>query len=349
MKRMLILVDLALIFILGGLFVEMIFLRWIVPRGHLATLVALAIVVMGFLLSYRLLGSVHYVPEGHVAVIERAGRFHGIARPGTVLLIPLTDRVRTQVATHERIVECCHDNVRAVGGVSLSSISVIVRYQVGPKDEDIRRAVYNVHNWEEALKSQIQAAVHSVVAGMQLPSDILGMGEAPRSRQDLNKRIQTELSLLVQDWGISINSVQVTKLDVKDEILQGINAERKAEKDARLERIKAEAKADSIRQVEQARLEAWAGMLNRVLETIGGDLRSDARSFLAARYIEVLHYIEALDQMARGDGTKVMAPQPPEFLLGVPELRIGGSGAAETPAASDAAKPSSGDAAARAA
>nr|MCU0256917.1 SPFH domain-containing protein [Vicinamibacterales bacterium] len=102
------------------------------------------------------------VPEGHVCLVERVGRFERALSPGVSIIVPFVDRVRVKVPLGERI-----RDLPAADAVSLDNRTVTLAGQVRYRVVDPRRAVYDVADYEEAVVTAAMRALRAAVGRVE--------------------------------------------------------------------------------------------------------------------------------------------------------------------------------------
>ena len=207
-------------------------------------LCSIAIGALAFGLPRSLKAMLYQVKEGTVAVIERGGAFHRIAKPGPTLL-GLFDTVRAEVPMHEIIFECEPQHVLTGSAIPID-VEMVMSYQIIRDSEAIRRAVYNIYNWREATERRAIAALHTAIGEFQLLAQI--KGEAPsvgNVQVFVSNRVREILERETEKWGVAINQVYLRNIQLTELVTDILYGEDTAKRLARIERIKAQGEREA--------------------------------------------------------------------------------------------------------
>jgi len=157
----------------------------------------------------------YQVREGVIAIIERGGAFHGIAKPGPILLGPF-DSVRAEIPIYEIIFECEPQHALTKSAVPLE-VEMVLSYQVMRDSEAIRRAVYNVYDWREATEKEAIAALHTVIGGFSLLNENSSIGDM---QSYVSNEVQEMLGKEAERWGVNINRVYLRNIRVSEMVAE---------------------------------------------------------------------------------------------------------------------------------
>lgn len=173
---------------------------------------------------------ISWIPEGHSAVIEYFGRFSHVQKPGFYFYIPviyttkdlpswgrvanksgyLIEQSEQQTSTPTRYCQT-KDNVTVKANTS-----------IGWQIVDPKKAVYAT----DRLPSMIaDLALNSLRASV----GTLSLHEVFSSRDELNKKINSDLAETVNNWGIKLTRVEIQELTYTDEIAKAMMAKMVAE------------------------------------------------------------------------------------------------------------------------
>lgn len=156
----------------------------------IAFLVLLAVVALVVAAS-----AMRTIPQSHVGVIQRMGRFQATHEAGTILMLPGIDRMEL-VDMRERTLSIpqkltTRDNQTVDVRISLF-------YQV----MDARLATYEVADLPRALEELATATVsHDINA---LPA-----AEVPGSAADIQGRLKAVLNEAAGRWGVRVNQAEL--------------------------------------------------------------------------------------------------------------------------------------------
>lgn len=285
------------------------------------------LVVVLLMVAIILLRAIRIVPQATVLVIERLGKFHGLATSGLNIIFPLIDRPRTvywtmmrpglsHIDLREQFIDLPAQPVITRDNVTVS-VDSIVYFQI----TDAIKAVYEVADLTGSIIQLTVTAMRNVMGEMDLDHTL-------SSRDIINSKLRLILDEATTKWGVKITRVEVKNInppeDIRITMEKQMTAERnrralvlqaEGEKQAAIARAEGEkmaaiAKAEgekesSILRAEgaaQARLrsaEAESEALRRIAEAIGqiGD---------PAHYLITARYIDSLKEMASSPNSKVI-------------------------------------------
>jgi regulator of protease activity HflC (stomatin/prohibitin superfamily) len=256
---------------------------------------------------------VRVVPQGYAGVIERLGRFHKVASPGLVYLMPFIDRIR-YVSLKEQVDEYKPQPVITSDNVTVT-IDAILYFQI----IDPARSLYEVEDYFVALELLTMTTLRDIIGEMTLD-------ECLTSRERINARLRGVLDDATGKWGIKVTRVEIRTIQPPAEIQSAMEKQMKAERDKRAAILEAEG-------VKQSRiLKAEGEKRARILEAEGEKeaavLRAEGRAqayknlFGALKEIGIddkviaVRYLEALEKVADGKATKLILPIEATGILG---------------------------------
>jgi regulator of protease activity HflC (stomatin/prohibitin superfamily) len=261
------------------------------------------ILILGalFLLLCLFLG-VRIVPQREKYVVERFGRLHSVLGPGINLIIPFLDVVRHKVSVLER--QLPNESQDAItSDNALVRVETSVFYRVTEPE----RTVYRIRDVDGAVQTTIAGIVRSEIGKMELD-------EVQSNRSNLIGQIKVLVEEAVNDWGIEVTRAEILDVNLdtatREAMLQQLNAERarrasvtEAEGHKRATELNADAELYAAEQQAKARrvladAEAYATQV--VAEAIS------THGVEAAQYQVALKQVEAVTEMARGQGQQTI-------------------------------------------
>lgn len=256
---------------------------------------------------------VRIVPQGYAGVIERLGRFHKVASPGLVYLMPFMDRIR-YVSLKEQVDEYKPQPVITSDNVTVT-IDAILYFQI----VDPARSLYEVENYFVALELLTMTTLRDIIGEMTLD-------ECLTSRERINARLRGVLDDATGKWGIKVTRVEIRTIQPPAEIQSAMEKQMKAERDKRAAILEAEGVKQS--RVLKAEGEKRARILEAEGEKEAAVLRAEGRAqayknlFGALKEIGIndkviaVRYLEALEKVADGKATKLILPVEATGVLG---------------------------------
>ncbi len=276
----------------------------------LATLVLIAAVLFFAYLVRRTLLIVH---QAEVAVVERLGRFHRVARSGLNTMLPFMDTIRRRVDLREQFITIPPQPVISKDNVTIAVDNVLYFQVLDPE-----AAVYSVNNFAGAIENLVQTTLRSIIGDMNLD-------ETLSNRDGINAHLQEKLDRETNAWGVKVHRIEIKQIDPPREIKEAMEKQMRAERDKRAAITLAEAQkqaqileaegyrtatvtraeAERQRAILQAEGQAQAVVTVRTAEARGLTMLKDAG---ADATVLTLKAFEALAQMAQGSATTILIP-----------------------------------------
>ncbi|CAN0034760.1 unnamed protein product [Pylaiella littoralis] len=191
------------------------------------------------------------IPNAEIGVIERLGKYQGLAQPGFTCILWPFDKIVAKLSTRVQQLDVrmetkTKDNVFVTAVVS-------VQYQ------PIKAKIYDAFYRLTDPKAQIRSYVYDVVRST-LPK--LDLDQAFDSKEDIAIAVKNQLEEVMQEYGYQILQALVTDMD-PDTRVKGAMNEINASKRLR-EAATNKAEADKIMQVKAAEAEAESKYLSGV-------------------------------------------------------------------------------------
>ncbi|NYH80720.1 regulator of protease activity HflC (stomatin/prohibitin superfamily) [Actinopolyspora biskrensis] len=272
------------------------------------------------------------VPQATSAVIERLGRFRGVAHPGLNMLVPFLDRVRAKIDLREQVVSFPPQSVITQDNLTVS-IDTVVYFQV----TESRSAVYEISNYIDGVEQLTTTTLRNVVGGMSLE-------ETLTSRDQINGQLRGVLDSETGRWGIRVARVELKAIDPPPSIQDSMEKQMRADREKRAMILNAEGERESAiktaegqkqSQILSAEGAKQAAILNaegerqsNILRSQGeraskylmaqGESKAIEKTFAAVKRSKptpemlAYQYLQTLPEMAQGDANKVWVV-PSEF------------------------------------
>lgn len=258
------------------------------------------------------------VPQSKVLLVERLGKYTRTLHSGINFIVPFLDSIPDRsnpIDISEQQLAIANQNV-----TSSDNVRIRLDIQAFYRITDAAHFKYRIEDGRQAIKTTIDATVRALVGRRtldQLNSD----------RLQLATEIADEVKATSAEWGVSMNRVEITDVEVVDQefadsMRKQATAERErrgtiinAEAEAQRIRLEAEAQAQAIRLEADARLykaqkeaeatrvtaeaQAWA------LATKGASLETEGAKF--AQQSEILRaQVDALQSVGGADNAKIV-------------------------------------------
>jgi regulator of protease activity HflC (stomatin/prohibitin superfamily) len=284
----------------------------------LTTIVLIAVILF---LAYVARRSLLIVHQAEVAVVERLGRFHRVARSGLNTMLPFMDTIRRRVDLREQFITVPPQPVITKDNVTIS-VDNVLYFQV----MDPERAVYSVNNFAGAIENLVQTTLRSIIGDMNLD-------ETLSNREGINAKLQEKLDRETNAWGVKVHRIEIKQIDPPREIKEAMEKQMRAERDKRAAITQAEAQkqsqileaegyrtatvtraeAERQRAILEAEGQAQAVVTVRNAEARGLVMLKEAGADSAVLTLKAL---EALAQMAQGNAATIVVPSDIAALAG---------------------------------
>jgi regulator of protease activity HflC (stomatin/prohibitin superfamily) len=249
--------------------------------------------------------SVKVVRQSEVHIIERFGKFHRKAESGLNIVIPLLDKVAHQIDLRTIVVDSPPQAVITKDNVTMD-IDTVVYYQV----TDPYKSVYEIQNLQQAIRYLITTTLRDIIGTIELDQTL-------SSRDEINNRLRLALDEATDNWGVRVERVEVKTIDLPPDIKDAMEKQMRAEREKRAEILEAEGKkqaaietAEGNKTAQILNAEAQAEAIRKVAlaeaERISKVYKALKESNIDGSILSV-KYIEALNEMAKGDN-KVFMP-----------------------------------------
>jgi regulator of protease activity HflC (stomatin/prohibitin superfamily) len=297
----------------------------------------LVLLVVALLVIVILVRSVRIVRQAQVYVIERLGKFHRLMESGIHIVVPFIDRIVSIKDLREMVVDFPPQSMITKDNVSIQ-IDTVVYFQI----TDPVRNQYEIANPILAIENLTATTLRNLVGELDLD-------ETLTSRDTVNAKLRTVLDEATDKWGIKVNRVEIKNIippkDILDAMERQMRAERlrreavltaQGEKEAKIlqaEGIKqatilnAEAEREAqIRRAEgerQAQILRAIGEAEAILKIAEAKAEGQKRIYEAIKQAEPtkevvqIRSMEALENVANGQATKLVIPSDATSLLGM--------------------------------
>ena len=293
-----------------------------------------AVVLAAF---FFLRAALRVVPQAHVMIIERMGRYHRTLASGLNLVIPLIDKPSPfLIRTQGRLTLLNHVDMREMV-LGLDSEQVITRDNVGMgvgsviyyQVIDPVKAKYEIQDVGYAIDQLTRTNLRNLMGGLTLD-------ESLTSRDHVNVRLREVLDEASEKWGVKVTRVEIREIDPPKAISDSMALQMQAERERRAQVTTAEGqKQGAVLRAEgekAAKILAAEGDRDSQIARAEGDRQSEilrasgnaqalTTQFKAINeagvspQILALKYIEALQSMSSGNN-KVFIPYEATALLG---------------------------------
>ena len=289
-----------------------------------------------FIIFIIAITSIRIVQQSTVGIISRLGKFNRKAEMGVNFVIPFIEGMSAKINLREQVVDFPPQPVITSDNVTMQ-IDTVVYFQV----TDPVRFTYEISNPMSAIENLTATTLRNIIGELDLDATLT-------SRDIINTKMRSILDEATDKWGIRINRVELKNImppkEIRDTMEKQMRAERErresilraegekrsavlkaegekeaailnaeAEKEAAIRRaegqkqsqiLKASGEAEGILLVEKAKGEGIKLVYNAIKESDPTNEVIKIRS------------LEALEQLANGQATKLVVPSEVVGILG---------------------------------
>jgi regulator of protease activity HflC (stomatin/prohibitin superfamily) len=184
--------------------------------------------------------SVRKLDEWERAVVLRFGKFHKVKGPGLFLLAPLADREAQVVDIRIRVTDFSAQETLTCDSVTVT-VDAVCFWLVW----DPQKAVLEVEDYTEAVVLSSKTALRNAVGSHDL-STFLEHGEV------IQKQIQEEVDRKTTEWGITIQHIEITDIQIPEELQGSLSRLAQAEREKKGRVLLAEAEIEIAKKLEKA-------------------------------------------------------------------------------------------------
>ena len=253
-------------------------IMWYIPIGVI-------IIILSFLREVK-----HY----ERGVILTMGKFTGIRGAGWSVIVPIFQKMQ-KVDMRVKAVDVPDQKVITKDNVS-ASINAVIYYKVS----DAAKAVLEVENFYHAVSQLAQTTMRNIVGGAELD-------EVLSKRDELSARIQEIIDQETDDWGITVENVELKDFFLPEDMERTIAKQAEAERERRSVIIKAQgevAAAENMAKAAQMLSDSPGALHLRTLQSLN-DLSSDqSNTVVFAVPLEILRAVESANGLMQSITTE---------------------------------------------
>lgn len=160
-------------------------------------------------------------------VVFRLGRVQNSRGPGITYVIPFIEKGIT-VDIRIKTLDIPKQEVMSIDNVPVSVNAICYYRVINP-----RKAVMTVRNYNENIFQLAQATTRSVVGESHLD-------EVLSNRTKLNARIREMIEEMVENWGLSVEDIEIKDVELPESMKRAMARQAEAERDKRGRIIMAE-------------------------------------------------------------------------------------------------------------
>jgi len=269
--------------------------------------------------------SVRIINQARAGIIERLGKFHGVAQTGVNILIPFIDHMKVIIDLREQLADYPPQPVITKDNVTMM-IDTVVYFQV----TDPVKYAYEHANPRGAIENLAATTLRNIVGEMDLD-------ETLTSRDTVNAKLREILDEATDKWGIKVTRVEIKNIapprDLLDAMEKQMRAERerreailKAEGEKRASILRAEGERESAIHVAEGQKQAAILKAEGEAQAILAVERAKAEGIKMVynaikeadptKEVVAIRSLEALEKVSAGQATKIVVPTEAANILG---------------------------------
>jgi len=171
---------------------------------------------------------VRLVPQGYQWVVQRFGKYQRTLKPGLNIIVPYFDQVAYRLTTKQIVL-----NVPSQEVITKDNAIIITSAVAYISIVDPQKAVYGVDDYNLAIQIKVQTTLRSIIGEMDL-DNALG------SRDQIKSRLTDMIAQEIEEWGISLRSVEIQDINPSDTMQRAMEEQASAERARRATVTKAE-------------------------------------------------------------------------------------------------------------
>jgi regulator of protease activity HflC (stomatin/prohibitin superfamily) len=257
-------------------------------------------------------------------LIEFLGRYQRTVDSGLRWVLPFVKRL-TKVDMREQVVDVPPQEVITKDNVVVT-VDAVIYYEA----TDPVKLQYNVGNFILAATKLAQTNLRNVVGDLDLDA-------ALTSREVINAKLRQILDDATDKWGVRVVRVELQRIEPPADVTNAMHQQMKAERERRAAVTEAEGlkraailRAEGVKESQILEADGQAEAIRRVadaekfqlLTVAEGEGQAIERVFSAIHNgdptpdLIAIRYLEALQQVANGQATKIFLPLDTSGVLG---------------------------------
>ncbi len=298
----------------------MINLNFLLTQGEIIGIIAAAVLFLIILVI--IIRSIRIVRQATVLVIERLGKYNRVCQAGIHFVIPFFERASQPIFLKERVSDFPPQPVITKDNVTMS-IDTVVYWQV----TDPKLFMYGVIMPQSALENLTATTLRNLIGDLELDDTLT-------SRDTVNHQMWKVLDLATDPWGIKVTRVELKNILPPRDIQEAMEKQMRAERQKRQEILEAEGKKAAAILIAEGEKEAVILRSEAAKQKMIKEAEGEAEALLAvynanAKGIELVNkanpgpaYLtlkgfEALENLARGQATKIIVPSEIQNVTGL--------------------------------
>ena len=245
--------------------------------------VVLPILIVLIVLAILAGSSLRLVQQYQRGVVLRFGRLREAVRePGLHVLVPFVDRM-TRVSVQTVVLD-----IPKQGAITRDNVTVDVDAVVYFRVDDPVKAVINIQDYVQATSTVAQTSLRSVIGRAELDTLL-------SDRDQINTELRDVIDAPTENWGITIDRVEVKDIALPESMRRSMSAQAEAERERRARIISADGEFQASSKLSEAAgtmADTPGAMQLRLLQTVA-DVAAEKNSTLVMPFpVELLRFFE---------------------------------------------------------
>jgi regulator of protease activity HflC (stomatin/prohibitin superfamily) len=205
-----------------------------------------ALCAAAYIALMLLVFSIRKADEWERAIVLRFGKFHKVRGPGLFLLLPLADNIAQTIDIRIRVSDFSAQETLTGDSVTVD-VDALCFWLVW----DPQKAALEVEHYEDAVVLSAKTALRNAISSHGL-STFLERGDL------IEKQIQAEVDKKTTEWGITVQYVEITDIQIPEALQDSLSRVAQAEREKRARTLLAEAEIEIAGKLEEA-VKIYAG------------------------------------------------------------------------------------------
>ncbi len=256
---------------------------------------------------------VKIVSQSKAYVVERLGAYHRTMQTGLHYVVPILDRVASNVSLKEMVKDFAPQPVITKDNVTMQ-IDTVVYYQI----TDPKLYTYGVESPISAIENLTATTLRNIIGDLELD-------ETLTSRDVINTKMRSILDEATDAWGIKVHRVEVKNILPPRDIQEAMEKQMRAERERREAILKAEGekksqiliaegekestvlRAEAAKQAKIKEAEGEAESIVKIQQATAQGLQLIKDVHMDEAVLKFKSY-EAMVDVANGQATKIIVP-----------------------------------------
>jgi len=181
----------------------------------------ISLIIVIIFVAFALTG-IKIIRPTHRAIIETLGKFTRVQKAGITIVFPIIQRWHPVEIT-DTLVDVQRQEVITQDNLNCT-VDAQVYYKVGDSTEEVKNALYKVHDYHRQIVQLVKTTLRNVIGGNAFK-------DVNSQRAKLNSEVFDTMSLETKDWGIRIVRVELKEIEPPKDVQETMNMVIKAEND----------------------------------------------------------------------------------------------------------------------